>query len=121
MSTKTFKENIQSLNSNKYLWGLTMLFLNLGSRHVSFNMGPFITKCLKSDYAKYVLIFCIIFIATRDVLLSLTGTFIISIIVLHLFNENSNLCILPNYLKEIDTNKNGEISEKELNQYIKDN
>ena len=61
-----------------------------------------------------LLIFTIAFIATRDVVVSLIITATFVIIVLNLFNDESEYCILPKTYRALDTNNDGKISPEEI-------
>jgi len=61
-----------------------------------------------------LLLFTIIFMATKDVVVSLIMTAVFIIFVLNLFNPNSNYCILPNNFYKLDINKDGKISPEEI-------
>lgn len=69
-------EYLLMLNNNKFFWGVTMLFLNLGSRYVIADLGKIHEYFLTNELVKKVIIFCMCFVATRDVIIS----FILSIL-----------------------------------------
>jgi len=87
---------IDLINNNKYMWGSAMLFLNLGSRFVMADIGKFNEKLLSNDIAKKFILFCLFFIATRDVLTSAILTMAFSVIIYGLFNEQSRYSLVPN-------------------------
>jgi hypothetical protein len=104
-----------SIGSNKIVIGILMLFMNLCSRHIIRDLSTsFHTKLFSSKFARRFSIFTILFIATRDVKISLILTAVFVIIFLNLLNENSDYCILPNSFKKLDINKDGEISDEEI-------
>ena len=61
-----------------------------------------------------ILIFTIVFIATKDILISLIVTAVFVILVLNLFNQDSPLCILPKSYTDLDTNNDNKISDEEI-------
>jgi len=106
---------LNSIGSNKIVIGLLMLFMNLCSRHIIQDLSTtFHTKLFTSKFARRFSIFTILFIATRDIKISLILTAAFVIIFLNLLNENSDYCILPDSFKKLDKNKDGVISDKEI-------
>lgn len=104
-----------NLNNNKYFFGLVMLLLNTGSRYIEFDFfSKNQRRIFNTTLLRRLLIFTICFTATRDVIVSLilTGCFIL--FVMNLFNENSQYCVLPEYLRKFDLNNDGVLSEDEL-------
>ena len=69
---------------------------------------------LSSKAIRRIIIFTVSFVATRDVVASLIITASFVILVLNLFNENSEYCVIPKTLKKLDTNNDGEISPEEI-------
>ena len=83
-------------NNNKYLWGISLLLLNLGSRHIVTDLGKFNESILAHEVVKKFILWSMFFVATRDVLVSCVLTFCFSIIAYGLFNENSKYSLVPN-------------------------
>lgn len=115
------KNYIDTISNDKILIGASILFLNIASKHIDIkltkNQEAFIKKI-----GKEVLVFFMLFIGTRDILISLLLTFIYWFIGSLLLNENSSFCILPDHLKKlhelIDLNDDNFISQDELNHAI---
>lgn len=106
---------LNSIGSNKIVIGLLMLFMNLCARHIVKDLSTsFHTKLFSSKFARRFSIFTILFIATRDIKISLILTAAFVIIFLNLLNEDSDYCILPESYKKLDKNKDGVISDKEI-------
>ena len=105
---------LNSLNGNKYFAGIMMILLNIGSKYVSLEISENQNALLSNKIIRRLLIFTIVFIATRDVKVSLIITAVFIVLVLELFNEKSNLCILPENLKKYDLNKDGVLSDNEI-------
>lgn len=106
---------ISNLNNNKYFFGMVMLLLNTGSRYIEIDFfSKNQRRIFNTTLLRRLLIFTICFTATRDIIVSLiiTGCFII--FVMNLFNEESDYCVLPEYLKKFDLNNDGVLSEEEL-------
>lgn len=106
---------LNSLGSNKIVIGLLMLFMNLCARHIIKDLSTsFHTRLFTSKFARRFAIFAILFIATRDIKISLILTAAFVIIFLNLLNEKSDYCILPDSYKQLDKNKDGIISNEEI-------
>jgi hypothetical protein len=121
MDTINFMDNISnitnSLNSSKYFFALVMLTMNIAGRYIELDIAKHHKQFLSSSKIfKRLLIFTIAFIATRDVVASLIITASFIIIVMHLFNNESDYCILPKSFVELDTDKDGDISPEEIKQ-----
>ena len=106
---------LNSIGSNKIVIGILMLFMNLCARHIIKDLSTsFHTKLFTSKFARRFSIFAILFIATRDIKISLILTAAFVIIFLNLLNEKSDYCILPDSYKQLDKNKDGVISNEEI-------
>ena len=106
---------LNKIGSNKIIIGLLMLFMNLCARHIIKDLSTsFHIKIFTSKFARRFSIFAILFIATRDIKISLILTAVFVIIFLNLLNEKSDYCILPDSYKQLDKNKDGVISNEEI-------
>lgn len=112
---------INSINQNKFMVAFSLILLNIGSKYINLDLTKGQELLIKS-ISREILIFAICFMASRDFIVSLIITFIFSISIKFLFNENSNYCILPNNFKNIisvlDTNNDKKISQEEINNAI---
>lgn len=93
-------EYINILNTNKVFWGVTMIMVNLGSRYVIGDLGKFHEYLLSHDIVKKIIVFCLFFAATRDIIISFTLTILYIIVIDGMLHEKRKFCILPNKLKE---------------------
>jgi hypothetical protein len=84
-----------SVNSSKLLWGLTSVMLNLGSRFLITDVTPAQQRIFQHPVYKRLVVFCMMFAATRDVLLSVTLSCIVIVLLEGLLNEGSRFCVLP--------------------------
>ena len=112
---------INSLNHSKYFSGIIMILLNLGSKYISMEVSPSQDSFMTNIIIRRLLIFTVVFTATRDIWTSIILTAAFIILVSGLFNDNSNYCIIPKKLREYpsDTRK---ISKQEYDnaKYIVD-
>lgn len=97
-----FKElnKLNQYNSNKYLAGVALLMLNIGSKYLIVDISKSTEHLLKLKIIRRFTIFSIFFISTRNIVVSLILTAVFIIFSSGLFNEKSKYCILPKSLKE---------------------
>lgn len=110
--------SFSSINNSKFFAGIMMLVVNIGSRYVTFKFSKSQEEYIKNKIAREFLIFAIIWMATRDLIISIIMTSSFIILADYLFNENSNFCILPEKFKNIqyliDSNSDGIITDEEI-------
>jgi hypothetical protein len=102
------------VGQNNFFIGMIMIFINIASRHVDFQLSESHKRILSSNWLKYLLLFAIVFSATRDMMVSFLVTIAFIVVVMHFFNEKSKYCILPKSFLELDTNHDGVISPQEI-------
>jgi hypothetical protein len=102
------------LNTNKYIYAIMMILLNIGARYIEIDLDKNHKQFLSSKIIRRILIFTVSFIATRDVVASLIITSCFVIIVLNLFNYNSKYCLLPKGLELVDFDDDGTITPEEI-------
>lgn len=113
-------EILESLNSSKYFTGIMMILLNIGSRFVEIKLSNSMEAYIKYNVAREVLIFTMAWMGTRDIFVALVLTAVFVILAEFLLNSKSKFCVLPNKYANlnIDTNKDGVISDAEINAAI---
>ena len=86
-----FLEDIQNtsdmINENKYFIGIMMIMVNIGSRFIIEELNDDQRKTVNNPYFRRLVIFSVIFMATRDVIISFIITGLI-LIFLYTCNEN---------------------------------
>ena len=82
-----------SVNTNPDFIGLMMLLLNLGGRFLSLEISKDQEKFLSQPAVRRFFLFAVLFVATRNIIISLGLTVIVVILLAYLFNENSDLCL----------------------------
>jgi len=111
----------KSVSSNKLFIGAMMIFMNIGSRHIEIKLTKS-QETLMKNIATEILIFTIAFIGTRDIITAIIITTIFVLLSKFVFNENSKYNILPKNYKQLekvlDSNNDGKISEKEIENAI---
>jgi hypothetical protein len=110
------------LNNSKFFAGVVMILLNVGSKFITIQFSKSTEEYLKFSLSKQLLVFSMSWMGTRDIYTALGLTAIFTILSDHLFNEDSNLCIVPHKYrvlnKAVDTNDDGQVSEMELAEAI---
>lgn len=114
--------SIMSLNSSAYFSGIVMLMLNIGSKYITIELSKTQEQFLRNKIARQMLIFSIIWLGMRDIYKSLILTAVFVLLTDHLFNENSNLCVLPKKMQliknEVDVNDDNELSDVEVSNAV---
>lgn len=85
------------LNGNKVFWGITMLILNMGSRYVIADLGKFHEKVLTHELFKVVIVFCMFFVATRDVTIAFLLCCMYIILIDGIFHEKRNYSLTKGF------------------------
>ena len=83
-----------SLNQSKYFAGIMMIVLNLGSKYITLELSETQDELFKNKIIRRFLVFTVVFVATRDIFVSLIITGIFIILVSGLFNENSKYALV---------------------------
>lgn len=89
----------ETINENKLLIGLMMIFMNIGSKFIVIELSETQKELLSNSILRQVLIFCIAFVGTRDVVIALVLTAVFVILVDGLLHEGSPLSVLPSTLR----------------------
>ena len=110
-----FTSTIDALNRNNYFIGIMMILLNIGSKYYSQEFGRIIDWVFSMKIMRRLMLFTVFFVATRDIKTSLILTAVFIVLAFELFNEKSNMCILPKSLIDhLDKNKDGFVSKEEI-------
>jgi len=80
-------------SNNPYFVGIMMLLLNIGGRFITLEITKQQELFLQRPWVRRVLIFTVIFVATRNIQIAFWATVIAVLFLGYLFNENSALCI----------------------------
>jgi hypothetical protein len=114
--------HVMYLNNSKFFAGVIMILLNVGSKFISIQFSKSTEEYMKYSLSKQILVFAMAWMGTRDIYAALGLTAVFTILSEHLFNEESNMCIVPHQYrvldKLIDTNEDGIISEQEITDAI---
>ena len=83
-----------TLNQSKYFAGIMMIVLNLGSKYITMELSENHDELFKNKIIRRFLVFTVVFVATRDIFVSLIITGVFIILVSGLFNENSRFALV---------------------------
>lgn len=84
---------LQIFNTNPYFIGVMMLILNLGGRFISLEVTKKQEQFLQHPWVRRLLIFTVLFVATRSIWVAFWATVTTVLFLGYLFNENSSLCL----------------------------
>jgi hypothetical protein len=120
---KRIHDSVESLNTSKFFTGIIMLVLNLGSKYITVKLSDTQEAYIRNYVIREVLIFSICWMGTRDIYTALILTAVFSVLTQHLFNENSNYCIIPEKYRKLevamDLDNDGEVSPAEIASAVK--
>jgi hypothetical protein len=103
---------LHSFNNSPYFVGIMMLLLNLGGRFISLEVTKQQEQFLQRPWVRRVLIFTVLFVATRNLWVAFWATVIAILLLGYLFNENSALCIFGSGGQDGSTCSKGESADK---------
>ena len=114
---------IKSLNDNKFFVGVLVLVLNVFSKYIEIKLTKTQEAYFKNSFIRQLFIFAVVWSGTRDIYISIAMTAVFVILADHLFNEESNYCVIPKYWSDkmkqvIDTDGDGKLSDEEIEHAI---
>ena len=77
----TIETVINSVNSSKFLAGISILFSNLGGKYLGLDIDKKGEKFLSQPIVRRLIVFFIAFLASKDIITSLIITFLFIILV----------------------------------------
>jgi hypothetical protein len=108
---------LKHINESKFVIGLAMILLNIGSKYVDFKFTKTQEQMLRNGIAREILIFTIVFMGTRDILYAILLTAAFIILSQYVFNDQSKYCLVSKRMQEInaliDVNKDDIVSPEE--------
>lgn len=113
----------EQLNNSKYFAGIMMILLNLISKYISLELSETQEEFLNNIIIRRIAIFTIVFVATKDIVISFIITACFIIIVSGLFNENSKYCLIrkKNRKSRLISKLDLEKAKKIIDKYNKQN
>jgi len=120
---KTLGEYLGRLNNSKFFAGIVMIMLNIGSKYITVELSKSQEQYLKNNVGRQILIFAISWMGSRDIITALVLTAVFTVLTDHLFNEESDYCIIPKKYRKfehlLDTDKDGVVSQEEIDNATK--
>lgn len=114
--------HIMYLNNSKFFAGVVMIILNVCSKFITIQFSKSTEEYLKMTVTKQLMVFSMAWMGTRDIYTALVLTAVFTILSDHIFNEESSMCIVPHKYrvlhKLVDTNNDGIVTDKEVNDAI---
>lgn len=115
-------DNIMSLNNSKFFAGIIVILINIGGKFLSVQFSKSTEEYLKLNITKQILVFAMAWMGTRDIYTALVLVAVFTVLSEHLFNEESDYCIVPHdyrvLSKIIDKDGDGKITDTEINAAI---
>lgn len=94
MNLKKILNYINDINESKYMAGIAMIILNIGSKYLMMELSETQEEFMANSLFRRFIIFTVCFIATRDIIVSFILTAAFVIFVGNIFNENSKFGIV---------------------------
>ncbi len=110
---------IDSLNNSRFFAGIVMILMNLGSKYISLELSDTQDEFFSNIIIRRIIIFTVIFVATKDIITSFIITMCFIILVSGIFNEDSKFCLIRNNSKKtkIISRSRVEKARKIINKY----
>lgn len=116
---ESLKYYLSNINESKLLAAIAMLLINIGSKYIELKISDSQAEYMRNEIGREILIFAMVFVGTKDIILSLIVTAAFVVLSNTIFHEESNYCIIPEkYIqvkKLVDKNNDNKISNDELN------
>jgi len=87
--------DLDVFNNNRYMWALSMLGVNIGGRAIVGDIGAMHPALFDGLPGKVAAVFCMFFMASRDVAVAAVMTLVFFVVVFGLFNPSYTFNILP--------------------------
>lgn len=98
-----------TLNGSKFFAGIMMVLLNLGAKYISIEISDITDEFFNNIFVKRFLIFCIFWMATRDIITSFLLTIGFILVIFFLLNHKSKFNLLTTDIKNKRNAKNQNI------------
>lgn len=109
---------LSQINNSKLFAGVVMILLNIGSKYINLGLTKSQEEYLRHSFLRYILIFAICWMGSRDIFIALILTAVLSISLDFFLNENSEYCIIPDKYKKFeevfDLDGDGVLSHSEI-------
>jgi hypothetical protein len=82
------------LNNNRLFGGVLMLLMNLGSKYISVDVPDEVEEMFQTVWFRRFFVFCVAFISTRDIKISIFITLLFVLVFNFLLNKKSKSSII---------------------------
>lgn len=114
MSLQTFfNDDMKCVNENKYFIGFAVILLNIGARFIIDELDDDLRSMVNDKIVRRFFIFCSFFMATRDIVISITLTVVFVIIINEFLGKEEDT-----EKNEKNENKGQNFNKKELEKTI---
>jgi hypothetical protein len=90
---------LEQLGTNKIAIGICLFTLNVAARNIYLELSANQTRLLENDMVKRFILFSLFFVGTRDAVVALALTLIVSVFIFGFLHEDSKInlvsCMLP--------------------------
>ena len=101
---------------NKYLIGIIMVIINLGARFIVNELNEDQRNMINSKYLRRSLIFLVIFMATRDVVITIILSVVVILFIFEFFNSDSEYSLVPKKEKVLKNVNKSDKLDKIINE-----
>ena len=109
-------ESVGGFFDNKYLIGIIMVIINLGARFIVNELNEDQRNMINSKYLRRILIFLVIFMATRDIVITIILSVVVILFIFEFFNSDSEYSLVPKKEKVLKNNNKNEKLDKIINE-----
>ena len=107
------------MSNNKLFSGCIMLLTNIGSKYLAIDLPSNVEKLfMEYSILRFLVIFSIFFMATRDIKTSILLGLLFVIIIKYFINEKSTFCLIRNSDIKSDESENKKITQDEYKRAI---
>ena len=93
-----------------------MVIINLGARFIVNELNEDQRNMINSKYLRRILIFLVIFMATRDIVITIILSVVVILFVFEFFNSDSEYSLVPKKEKVLKNNNKNEKLDKIINE-----
>lgn len=108
-------DSMKCINENKYFIGFTVILLNIGARFIIDELDDDARSMINDSMVRRFFVFCSFFMATRDIIISITLT-IVFVIIVNEFLGHENIEGIKDNETENPSNFNKKQLEKTIDQ-----
>ena len=90
---------VHNINNSKLFAGLVMIMLNIGSKYITIKLSKSQEEYLRNSIARQLLIFSIVWMGTRDIILSSILTGSLSFLQIIFLTKKANIVLFQHISK----------------------